>query len=72
MLVQNANHSIRSYGNEKQEILFLEIRTKESLTPNEALHETSRNLIDLFILFLYVEEDRLICLALFFLKKIDC
>ncbi|KAI5652210.1 hypothetical protein M9H77_29397 [Catharanthus roseus] len=57
MLVQNANHSIRSYGNEKQEILFLEIRTKESLTPNEALHETSRNLIDLFILFLHMEEE---------------
>ncbi|KAI5650058.1 hypothetical protein M9H77_36063 [Catharanthus roseus] len=49
MPVRNANHSIHSYGNgnEKQEILFLEIWTNGSLTPNEALHEASRNLIDL-------------------------
>nr|YP_009942384.1 RNA polymerase alpha subunit [Tropaeolum pentaphyllum]QOC71553.1 RNA polymerase alpha subunit [Tropaeolum pentaphyllum] len=59
MPVKNANHSIHSYGigNEKQEILFLEIWTNGSLTPKEALHEASRNLINLFIPFLYAEEE---------------
>ena len=61
MPVQNVNHSIHSYGNEneKQEILFLEIWTNGSLTPKEALHEASRNLIDLFIPFLHAEEENL-------------
>nr|YP_009568882.1 RNA polymerase alpha subunit [Marcgravia coriacea]QBC67959.1 RNA polymerase alpha subunit [Marcgravia coriacea] len=61
MPVRNANHSIHSYGNgnEKQEILFLEIWTNGSLTPKEALHEASRNLIDLFIPFLHTEEPNL-------------
>ncbi|KAL3619531.1 hypothetical protein CASFOL_036592 [Castilleja foliolosa] len=51
MPVRNVNHSIHSYGNgnEKQEILFLEIWTNGSLTPKEELHEASRNLIDLFV-----------------------
>nr|YP_010915996.1 RNA polymerase alpha subunit [Tillandsia stricta]WIL92274.1 RNA polymerase alpha subunit [Tillandsia stricta] len=59
MPVRNANHSIHSYGNgnEKQEILFIEIWTNGSLTPKEALYEASRNLIDLFIPFLYAEEE---------------
>nr|YP_010234068.1 RNA polymerase alpha subunit [Coriaria nepalensis]QTA71779.1 RNA polymerase alpha subunit [Coriaria nepalensis] len=59
MPVRNANHSIHSYvnGTEKQEILFLEIWTNGSLTPKEALHEASRNLIDLFIPFLHAEEE---------------
>nr|YP_010420476.1 RNA polymerase alpha subunit [Rousselia humilis]QHN53361.1 RNA polymerase alpha subunit [Hemistylus odontophylla]QHN53864.1 RNA polymerase alpha subunit [Rousselia humilis]USG54196.1 RNA polymerase alpha subunit [Rousselia humilis] len=59
MPVRNANHSIHSYvnGNEKQEILFLEIWTNGSLTPKEALNEASRNLIDLFIPFLHAEEE---------------
>nr|YP_010576016.1 RNA polymerase alpha subunit [Iris victoris]UEK24485.1 RNA polymerase alpha subunit [Iris hippolyti]UZN43249.1 RNA polymerase alpha subunit [Iris victoris] len=59
MPIRNANHSIHSYGNgnEKQEILFLEIWTNGSLTPQEALYEASRNLIDLFIPFLHVEEE---------------
>nr|QJX65584.1 RNA polymerase alpha subunit [Cipadessa cinerascens]QWY88315.1 RNA polymerase alpha subunit [Leplaea cedrata] len=59
MPVRNANHSIHSYGNgnEKQEILFLEIWTNGSLTPKEALHEASRNLIDLFIPFLQAAEE---------------
>nr|YP_009093832.1 RNA polymerase alpha subunit [Luzuriaga radicans]AIT16021.1 RNA polymerase alpha subunit [Luzuriaga radicans] len=59
MPVRNVNHSIHSYenGNEKQEILFLEIWTNGSLTPKEALYEASRNLIDLFIPFLHVEEE---------------
>nr|AEX94415.1 RNA polymerase alpha subunit [Triteleia hyacinthina] len=58
MPVRNANHSIHSYGNgnEKQEILFLEIWTNGNLTPKEALYEASRNLIDLFIPFLSAEE----------------
>nr|YP_009234672.1 RNA polymerase alpha subunit [Meliosma aff. cuneifolia Moore 333]ADD31217.1 RNA polymerase alpha subunit protein [Meliosma aff. cuneifolia Moore 333]AMD08390.1 RNA polymerase alpha subunit [Meliosma aff. cuneifolia Moore 333] len=62
MPVRNANHSIHSYGNgnEKQEILFLEIWTNGSLTPKEALHEASRNLIDLFIPFLHTEEEDII------------
>nr|YP_009651690.1 RNA polymerase alpha subunit [Dillenia indica]QCY72295.1 RNA polymerase alpha subunit [Dillenia indica] len=61
MPVRNANHSIHSYGNgnEKQEILFLEIWTNGSLTPKEALHEASRNLIDLFIPFIHVEKENL-------------
>nr|YP_010272069.1 RNA polymerase alpha subunit [Hedychium villosum]UKE75497.1 RNA polymerase alpha subunit [Hedychium villosum]WRI58516.1 RNA polymerase alpha subunit [Hedychium villosum var. tenuiflorum] len=59
MPVRNANHSIHSYGNEKEkeEILFLEIWTNGSLTPKEALYEASRNLIDLFIPFLHGEEE---------------
>ena len=61
MPVRNANHSIQSYGNgnEKQEILFLEIWTNGSLTPKEALYEASRNLIDLFIPFLHADEENL-------------
>nr|YP_010698599.1 RNA polymerase alpha subunit [Corylopsis multiflora]WCH58674.1 RNA polymerase alpha subunit [Corylopsis multiflora] len=61
MPVRNANHSIHYYGNgnEKQEILFLEIWTNGSLTPKEALLEASRNLIDLFIPFLHAEEENL-------------
>nr|YP_009418478.1 DNA-directed RNA polymerase alpha subunit [Stewartia ovata]YP_009576114.1 RNA polymerase alpha subunit [Stewartia serrata]YP_009576200.1 RNA polymerase alpha subunit [Stewartia monadelpha]QBK38756.1 RNA polymerase alpha subunit [Stewartia pseudocamellia var. koreana]ASM44518.1 DNA-directed RNA polymerase alpha subunit [Stewartia ovata]QBK38154.1 RNA polymerase alpha subunit [Stewartia serrata]QBK38498.1 RNA polymerase alpha subunit [Stewartia ovata]QBK38584.1 RNA polymerase alpha subunit len=61
MPVRNANHSIHSYGNgnEKQEILFLEIWTNGSLTPKEAFHEASRNLIDLFIPFFHTEEENL-------------
>nr|YP_010513529.1 RNA polymerase alpha subunit [Macropsychanthus marginatus]UXL85100.1 RNA polymerase alpha subunit [Macropsychanthus marginatus] len=59
MPVRNVNYSIHSYGNgnEKQEIVFLEIWTNGSLTPTEALYEASRNLIDLFIPFLHAEED---------------
>ena len=59
MPVRNVNYSIHSYvnGNEKQEILFLEIWTNGSLTPKEALYEASQNLIDLFIPFLHAEED---------------
>nr|QUT13159.1 RNA polymerase alpha subunit [Avicennia marina] len=61
MPIRNVNHSIHSYGNrnQKQEILFLEIWTNGSLTPKEALHEASRNLIDLFIPFLQKEEENL-------------
>ena len=61
MSVRNVNHSIHSYvnGNEKQEILFLEIWTNGSLTPKEALFEASRNLIDLFIPFLHADEENL-------------
>nr|YP_009434986.1 RNA polymerase alpha subunit [Lobelia holstii]ATG24987.1 RNA polymerase alpha subunit [Lobelia holstii] len=61
MPVRNVNHSIHSYGtgNEKDEILFLEIWTNGSLTPKEALQEASRNLIDLFIPFLQTEEETL-------------
>nr|YP_009868746.1 RNA polymerase alpha subunit [Leptocodon hirsutus]QKI32189.1 RNA polymerase alpha subunit [Leptocodon hirsutus] len=59
MPVRNVNHSIHSYGtgNEKQEILFLEIWTNGSLTPKEALHEATRNLIDFFIPFLHTDEE---------------
>nr|YP_010934651.1 RNA polymerase alpha subunit [Veronica anagallis-aquatica]AKZ23821.1 RNA polymerase alpha subunit [Veronica americana]WKV26566.1 RNA polymerase alpha subunit [Veronica anagallis-aquatica] len=61
MPVRNVNHSIHSYGNgnEKQEILFLEIWTNGSLSPKEALHEAARNLIDFFIPFLHKEEENL-------------
>nr|YP_009166838.1 RNA polymerase alpha subunit [Viscum crassulae]ALC75138.1 RNA polymerase alpha subunit [Viscum crassulae] len=59
MPVRNANHSIHNYGNEKLEILFLEIWTNGSLTPKEALNEASRNLIDLLIPFLHVKKENL-------------
>nr|UDZ61100.1 RNA polymerase alpha subunit [Sagittaria guayanensis] len=58
MPVRNTNYSIYSYGNEEQEILFLEIWTNGSLTPKEALYEASRNLIDFFIPFLHTEEKK--------------
>lgn len=60
MPVQNAYYCIQSYGNgnENEEILFLVTWTKGSLTPKEALHEASRNLIDLFIPFLHAEEEK--------------
>nr|YP_009457322.1 RNA polymerase alpha subunit [Kuruna debilis]AUL76580.1 RNA polymerase alpha subunit [Kuruna debilis] len=59
MPVRNVNSSIFSCGNgnEKHEILFLEIWTNGSLTPKEALYEASRNLIDLFLPFLHAEEE---------------
>nr|YP_009869738.1 RNA polymerase alpha subunit [Marathrum foeniculaceum]QKJ81679.1 RNA polymerase alpha subunit [Marathrum foeniculaceum] len=59
MPVRNTNFSVHSYGNgtEMYEILFLEIWTNGSLTPKEALHEASRNLIDLFMPFLHAEEE---------------
>nr|YP_009649740.1 RNA polymerase alpha subunit [Desmazeria sicula]QCD14727.1 RNA polymerase alpha subunit [Desmazeria sicula] len=59
MPVRNVNYSIFSCGNgnEKHEILFLEIWTNGSLTPKEALFEASRNLIDLFLPFLHAEEE---------------
>lgn len=59
MPVRNTNHSIHSYGNgnPKQELLFLEIWTNGSLTPQEALQEAARNLINLFIPFLDAEEE---------------
>nr|ANX10320.1 RNA polymerase alpha subunit [Striga hermonthica] len=59
--VRDVNYSIHRYGsgNEKKEILFLEIWTNGSLTPKEALHEASRKLIDLFIPFLHKEEENL-------------
>ncbi|KAI3830785.1 hypothetical protein MKX03_002873, partial [Papaver bracteatum] len=58
MHVRNANHSIHSHGNgnEKQEILFLGIWMNGSLTPKEALHEVSHNLINLPVTFLHAEE----------------
>nr|UKQ02598.1 RNA polymerase alpha subunit [Linum strictum] len=59
MPVRNTNHSVHSYGNEQKEILFIEIWTNGSLTPKEALHEASRNLIDLFIPFLHAEKGSL-------------
>nr|AVM84040.1 RNA polymerase alpha subunit [Adenocalymma hypostictum] len=61
MPVRHVNYSVHSYsnGNENQEILFLEISTDGSLTPKEALHEASRNLIDLLIPFLHKEEENL-------------
>nr|YP_009926694.1 RNA polymerase alpha subunit [Lophopyxis maingayi]QNK04985.1 RNA polymerase alpha subunit [Lophopyxis maingayi] len=61
MPVRAANYSIHSYGNgkekEKQEILFLEIWTNGSLTPEEALQEAARNLIDLVMPFLHQEAE---------------
>nr|YP_010624056.1 RNA polymerase alpha subunit [Goniothalamus tamirensis]YP_010624107.1 RNA polymerase alpha subunit [Goniothalamus tamirensis]WBF98342.1 RNA polymerase alpha subunit [Goniothalamus tamirensis]WBF98393.1 RNA polymerase alpha subunit [Goniothalamus tamirensis] len=62
MPIRNANYSIHSYGNDKQEMLFFEIWTNGSLTPQEAFCEALRYLFDLFFPFLIddieEEEDR--------------
>eukprot|EP00246_Nothoceros_aenigmaticus_P004782 TRINITY_DN1647_c0_g1_i1.p1 TRINITY_DN1647_c0_g1~~TRINITY_DN1647_c0_g1_i1.p1 ORF type:complete len:358 (-),score=18.50 TRINITY_DN1647_c0_g1_i1:405-1478(-) len=58
--IRNANYSIHSFvedKKEKQEILFIEVWTNGSLTPEEALREASRSLINLFIPFLHQEEE---------------
>nr|WGO61710.1 RNA polymerase alpha subunit [Aneura pinguis]WGO61796.1 RNA polymerase alpha subunit [Aneura pinguis]WGO61968.1 RNA polymerase alpha subunit [Aneura pinguis] len=51
MPIRNANYSVHSFGSREKtkEILLLEIWTDGSLTPEKALYEASRNLIDLFI-----------------------
>nr|YP_001687243.1 RNA polymerase alpha subunit [Aneura mirabilis]ABS54505.1 RNA polymerase alpha subunit [Aneura mirabilis] len=51
MPIRNANYSVHSFGSREKtkEILLLEIWTNGSLTPEKALYEASRNLIDLFI-----------------------
>ncbi|KAG0566298.1 hypothetical protein M758_7G050200 [Ceratodon purpureus] len=58
MPVRNANYSVHSFENEDitQEILFLEIWTNGSITPEEALYEAARSLIDLFLPFLQAEK----------------
>lgn len=58
MPVRNANYSVHSFDNEDitQEILFLEIWTNGSITPEEALYEAARCLIDLFLPFLHAEQ----------------
>uniref|UniRef100_A0AB39U2U4 DNA-directed RNA polymerase subunit alpha n=1 Tax=Ophioglossum hongii TaxID=3238578 RepID=A0AB39U2U4_9MONI len=60
--VRNANYSVHSFesGNEIREILFIEVWTNGGLTPEEALCEASRNLIDLFIPFSRVEIKNLV------------
>lgn len=57
MPVRNANYSVHSFENEDVtlEILFLEIWTNGSITPEEALYEAARCLIDLFLPFLHDE-----------------
>nr|WGO60162.1 RNA polymerase alpha subunit [Aneura pinguis]WGO60248.1 RNA polymerase alpha subunit [Aneura pinguis] len=51
MPIRNANYSVHSFGSREKtkEILLLEIWTDGSLTPEKALYEASRNLIDSFI-----------------------
>jgi len=58
MPVRNANYSVHSFDNEDvtQEILFLEIWTNGSITPEEALYEAARCLIDLILPFLHEEK----------------
>nr|YP_009973972.1 RNA polymerase alpha subunit [Eupodium kaulfussii]YP_009974062.1 RNA polymerase alpha subunit [Marattia cicutifolia]QNH93846.1 RNA polymerase alpha subunit [Eupodium kaulfussii]QNH93936.1 RNA polymerase alpha subunit [Marattia cicutifolia] len=62
MPIRKANYSVHSLGNNQkfQEVLFLEIWTDGSLTPQKALYEASRNLIDLFLPFLHTEEEEII------------
>nr|NP_569660.1 RNA polymerase alpha subunit [Psilotum nudum]Q8WHZ1.1 RecName: Full=DNA-directed RNA polymerase subunit alpha; Short=PEP; AltName: Full=Plastid-encoded RNA polymerase subunit alpha; Short=RNA polymerase subunit alpha [Psilotum nudum]AGC26825.1 DNA-directed RNA polymerase subunit alpha [Psilotum nudum]BAB84248.1 RNA polymerase alpha subunit [Psilotum nudum] len=57
--IRNANYSIHSFesNNKVREILFLEVWTNGSLTPGAALSEASRDLIDLFIIFLNMEKE---------------
>nr|YP_009555689.1 RNA polymerase subunit alpha [Selaginella kraussiana]AZU95806.1 RNA polymerase subunit alpha [Selaginella kraussiana] len=49
--IRNVNYSIHCYGNHSggitKEMLLLEIWTNGSLTPGEAIHDTSRNLVNL-------------------------
>lgn len=61
MPVRNANYSVHSFENEDvtQEILFLEIWTNGSITPEEALYEAARSLIDLFLPFLHPEKKEI-------------
>lgn len=61
MPVRNANYSVHSFENEDitQEILFLEIWTNGSITPEEALYEAARSLIDLFLPFLQSERKQI-------------
>nr|YP_010716155.1 RNA polymerase alpha subunit [Crepidomanes latealatum]WDE75891.1 RNA polymerase alpha subunit [Crepidomanes latealatum] len=62
MPVQNVNYSVHRFGNNKEisEILFIEIWTNGSLTPNEAFSEASKNLIDLFLPFLHTKREDII------------
>nr|YP_009668590.1 RNA polymerase alpha subunit [Haplomitrium blumei]QCW59365.1 RNA polymerase alpha subunit [Haplomitrium blumei] len=55
---RNANYSIHSFGSENyaNEILFVEIWTDGSITPEEALYEASQNLIDSSIPLLHSGE----------------
>ncbi|RCV21732.1 hypothetical protein SETIT_4G161400v2 [Setaria italica] len=59
MPVRSMNYSIFSCGNgnEKHEIIFLDLLTNGSLTPKEVLYEASCTLIDLFLPFLHAEEE---------------
>nr|AJE61674.1 RNA polymerase alpha subunit [Plagiogyria glauca] len=59
MPVRNANYSVHPFGSgrEMREILFIEIWTNGSPTPNEALCEASKNLIDLSIPFLHMKQE---------------
>lgn len=62
MPVRNANYSVHSFENEDitQEILFLEIWTNGSISPEEALYEAARCLIDLFLPFLHAEKKEVV------------
>lgn len=59
MPVRNVNYSVHPFRNdgEIEEILFIEIWTNGSSTPDEALCEASKNLIDLFIPFIRVTHE---------------
>lgn len=62
MPVRNANYSVHSFENEDitQEILFVEIWTNGSITPEEALYEAARCLIDLLLPFLHDEKKEVV------------
>nr|YP_010383643.1 RNA polymerase alpha subunit [Crepidomanes minutum]UEQ13219.1 RNA polymerase alpha subunit [Crepidomanes minutum] len=62
MPVLNVNYSVHQFGNNKEmsEILFIEIWTNGSLTPNEAFSEASKNLIDLFLPFLHTKHEDIV------------
>nr|YP_009502349.1 RNA polymerase alpha subunit [Alsophila podophylla]YP_010192110.1 RNA polymerase alpha subunit [Alsophila denticulata]AWV63399.1 RNA polymerase alpha subunit [Alsophila podophylla]QZN05753.1 RNA polymerase alpha subunit [Alsophila denticulata] len=59
MPVRNVNYSVHPFGSgrEMREISFIEIWTNGSPTPNEALCEASKNLIDLLIPFLHTKHE---------------
>nr|YP_009691043.1 RNA polymerase alpha subunit [Saccoloma inaequale]QEG57823.1 RNA polymerase alpha subunit [Saccoloma inaequale] len=59
MPVRNANYSVHPFGcgRAMREMSFIEIRTNGSLTPDEALSEASKKLIDLSTPFLHVEYE---------------
>lgn len=59
MPVRNVNYSVHLFGSGRatRETLFIEVWTNGSLTPDEAMSEASKKLIDLLTPFLHVKTE---------------